>query len=49
MIFFKIVCYFAYCAEGKFDNLRILDSGESRYDFEMIFSVYMLFATPFLL
>ena len=42
-IFFKIV----YRARGRFDNLRILGSGEAVYDFEIIFSKYLLFATLF--
>ena len=34
MIFFKIVCYFAHWAQRLFRSLRILRSGEARYDFE---------------
>ena len=34
VIYFKVICYFASCAQGKFDNLRILESGEARYDFK---------------
>ena len=47
MIFFKIVGYFAHCAQGGFGNLRILGSGEARYDFAMNFSKYILIATLF--
>ena len=49
MIFFKIVCYFAKCARGRFNNPRISGSGEARYDFEMIFTRHMLFAILVLL
>ena len=37
MIFFKIVCYFANCEKGKFDNLRILGSGGAIYHFDWFF------------
>ena len=38
--FFKIVGFFAHCAQGRFDNLRILGSGEARYDFAIFLNVY---------
>ena len=34
MIFFKIVCYLAHWAQRLSRSLRILRSGEVRYDFE---------------
>ena len=46
MIFFKIVGYFANCGQGRFDKLIIFGSGEGRYEYEMIFSEYIVFATP---
>ena len=37
MIFFKIVCYFANCARGKCDTLRILGYDEAIYHLEFFF------------